>query len=121
MDTYVLGRIVFGGQADKDLLGIPVKQGRKVGIDVERDLDKVLDVSVHMPRRSAAHHFELVDDDLAGRMVGGEAGEVDEDDEHKHNSGGERRHGIEPRERAVHLCKAAATRCEVSDGYREAR
>lgn len=95
-------RVVRGCEADKDLLGVPVEQRRKVGVDIEIDFDKVLDVAVHVPGGFGAHHLELVDDDLAGGLVRAEAGKVDEHDEDEDDGRRQRRDGVETRERAVH-------------------
>lgn len=91
----MFGRIVASAETDKDLLGIPAEQRRKVGIDVEIHLDKVLNASIHMPRRLATNQFELVDHHLTRGLVRVGTGNIDEDHQHQDDGGGERRHGVE--------------------------
>ena len=51
--THVLGSLILCHERDKDLLGVPVEQIAKVGVNVESSLEVVLDSSVHVPHRSA--------------------------------------------------------------------
>lgn len=81
--------IILADQTDKDLLGVPVKERTEIRINVEVDLDKVLNVSIHMPSGFAPHHFELIDLDGSRRFVCGEAGHIDQDDEDEHDGGGQ--------------------------------
>lgn len=43
--------LVLCCEAEKDLLGVPVEERGKVCVDVKLELDKVLDVAVHVPLR----------------------------------------------------------------------
>ncbi len=100
--TYVLLRVVFSGQTDKDLLCIPIEKRREIGIDIKVDLDKILNVSIHMPSRFPPDDFQLVDNDSAGRFVRGEMGDVDKGYEEEDDGGCQSGNGVEPREGAMH-------------------
>lgn len=107
--TYMFGGIITSAQTDKHLLGIPIKERCKVGLDVEVDLYKLLNVAIHVPCRFGANHLELVDDHFAGGLVRCEAGHVDEYDDRQDDGSCECGDRIETRKRAVHGLNGRAT------------
>lgn len=69
--TYVSSAVILSSNTDKDLLRIPIEQGSEVGVNVEVELDKVLDVSIHMPCCFSANEGELVENEVARGFVVG--------------------------------------------------